>query len=154
MAATPHRKCRPGAPRHRRETLLGTLSEALYCTCFTDPSQIGGRPNHSMLYFPPIFSHSTGYFCIPKNDQLLSVNIFIICKRQQNQTALGIQPFHGCVSALRDSGSERLLIQRCTDGRGLEQVSADSGSGSPTKPTLFPLERAHMLPIHHQMWCS
>lgn len=74
--------------RHMRETppqgrsIRSPLLPAALSTLF----KYRNLPNHSTRYFPQIFNHSRWYFCINKNDQLISVKIFIVCKRPENKT--------------------------------------------------------------------
>lgn len=46
-----------------------------------------------MLYFPQICNHTRGCLYIYRNNQLISVNIFIVCKRRQNKTTSGNSAF-------------------------------------------------------------
>ena len=46
-----------------------------------------------MLYFPQICNHSRGYLYIYRKNQLISVNIFTVCRRRQNKTTSGNPAF-------------------------------------------------------------
>lgn len=56
-------------------------------------SKYGRPPNRHALRGPQILNHSRGYFYINKNDRLISITTFTVCKRQQNTMASGNSAF-------------------------------------------------------------
>ena len=78
--------------RAGNHSLAQTRSSWLLPASFT-LFNYGNTPNHRMLYFPQICNHSRGYLYIYRKNQLISVNIFTVCRRRQNKTTSGNPAF-------------------------------------------------------------